>query len=192
MNEPARMVGARAVGPAARPGCRAFTLIEILVTVVILGIAGAMVIPAMGETGILRIQGAVRSIIADMTFAQADAVAFQERRAVMFDVANNNYRLVQVPGTTLDASSNTMYDPTRASGQFVMSLSDPRFGGARLVSASFDNEPNIIFDPMGGPVADPAGATPGNGGTVVISGLNQVFTISVEPFTGRVTVTKTP
>lgn len=178
-------------GSASRP-VRAFTLLELLVTIVILGIAGALVIPAMGETGILRVQGAVRSVVADLTFAQADAVAFQERRAVVFDVPNNVYRLIQVPGNTLDPENNTMYDPGKPDGRFVMSLSDPRFGGSRLESASFDNEPHVIFDAMGGPVADAAGAIPGNGGTVVITGSNQRFTVSVEAFTGRVTVTSAP
>ena len=167
---------------------RAFTLLEVLVTVAILGIAGALVIPAMGETGILKIQGAVRSVVADLTFAQADAVAFQERRAVVFDVDNNVYRLVQVPGSTIDVDVNTMYDPTKRDGRFIMSLGDRRFGGARLASASFDNEPFVIFDALGGPVADPSGALPGSGGTVRITGSGQTFTITVEPFTGRVTV----
>lgn len=171
---------------------RGFTLLELLVTIVILGIAGALVIPAMGETGILKVQGAVRSVVADLTFAQADAVAFQERRAVIFDVANNTYRLIQVPGNTLDPENNTLYDPTKSDGRFVMSLSDPRFGGTRLESASFDNEPHVIFDAMGGPVADAAGAIPGSGGSVVFTGSNQRFTVSVEPFTGRVTVTSAP
>lgn len=169
---------------------RGFTLLEILVTVVIMGIAGALVIPAMGETGILRVQGAVRSVVADLTFAQADAVAFQERRALMFDVQNNVYRLIQVPGDALDPVNNTLYDPTKPDGKYVMSLADPRFGGAHLVSAAFDNEPYVIFDGLGGPVADASGSVPGSGGTVLISGSHQTFTISVEPFTGRVTVTR--
>jgi prepilin-type N-terminal cleavage/methylation domain-containing protein len=169
---------------------RGFTLLEILVTVVIMGIAGALVIPAMGETGILRVQGAVRSVVADLTFAQADAVAFQERRALMFDVQNNVYRMVQVPGDMLDPDNNTLYDPTKPDGRYVMSLADPRFGGAHLVSASFDNEPFVIYDALGGPVADASGAVPGSGGQVRISGSRQTFTISVEPFTGRVTVTR--
>lgn len=173
-------------------GARGFTLLELLVTIVILGIAGAMVIPAMGETGILKVQGAVRSIVADLTFAQADAVAFQERRAVVFDVQDNGYRLIQVPGNTLDPDNNTLYDPTKSDGRYIMSLSDPRFGGARLESATFDNEPYVIFDALGGPVADAAGAIPGSGGTVVITGSNQRFTVTVEAFTGRVTVTSAP
>lgn len=167
---------------------RAFTLIELLVTIAILGIAGSLVIPAMGETGILKIQGAVRTVVADLTFAQADAVAFQERRAVVFDVENNVYRLVQVPGSTIDIDTNTLYDPSKPDGRFIMSVGDRRFGGARLASAAFDNEPYIIFDALGGPVADPSGAIPGAGGAVRIIGSGQTFTIAVEPFTGRVTV----
>lgn len=169
---------------------RAFTLLELLVTIAILGIAGALVIPAMGETGILRIQGAVRSIVADLTFAQADAVAFQERRAVVFDIDNNVYRLVQVPGSTIDPDTNTLYDPSKPDGRWIMSLSDPRFGNARLATAAFDNQPVVIFDALGGPVADPDGAIPGAGGTVQVIGSGQTFTIAVEPFTGRVTVTR--
>jgi type II secretory pathway pseudopilin PulG len=165
--------------------------VEILITVVIMGIAGAMVIPAMGETGILRVQGAVRSVVADMTFAQADAVAFQERRALMFDVPGNLYRVVQVPGDTLDPDTNTIYDPTRPDGRYVTSLTDRRFGDSKLISASFDNQPYLIFDALGGPVADASGSVPGSGGTVKITGSNQTFTIAVEPFTGRVTVTRT-
>lgn len=169
---------------------RAFTLIELLVTIVILGIAGALVIPAMGDTGVLKVQGAVRSVVADLTFAQADAVAFQERRAVMFDVESNSYRLVQIPGNTLDPDNNTLYDPTKPDGRWVVSLGDLRFGNTRLLSAEFDNEPVIIFDAMGGPVADPTGSVPGNGGSIRIEGMDQRFVISVEAFTGRVTVTR--
>jgi prepilin-type N-terminal cleavage/methylation domain-containing protein len=169
---------------------RGFTLLEILVTVVIMGIAGAVVIPAMGETGVLKIQGAVRSVVADLTFAQADAVAFQERRAVMFDVDSNTYRLVQVPGDTLDPVNNTLYDPTKRDGRYIVSLADVRFGNARMVSATFDNEPRLIFDAMGGPVADASGSVPGNGGSIIITGSRQTFTVSVEAFTGRVTVTR--
>lgn len=170
---------------------RAFTLIEMLITVVILGIAGALVIPAMGETGILKVQAAVRTIVADITFAQSDAVAFQERRAVMFDVQTNSYRLIQVPGGTLEPDTNTLFDPTKPDGRFVVQFGKGgQFGDAQILSASFDNEPNLIYDALGGPVADPSGATVGTGGTVRVQGSGSIFTITVEPFTGRVTVTR--
>jgi prepilin-type N-terminal cleavage/methylation domain-containing protein len=167
---------------------RGFTLIEILITVVILGIAGAMVIPAMGEMHILRVQAAVRTVISDITYAQSDAIAFQERRAIMFDVPTSSYRLVEVPGDTLEPDTNTMYDPASPDGKYVVNFNHEKFGNSRIVSAEFDETPNLIFDALGGPVRDPSGNQPGSGGTIRIEGSGYVFVINVEAFTGRTTV----
>jgi prepilin-type N-terminal cleavage/methylation domain-containing protein len=168
---------------------RGFTLIELLITVVILGIAGALVIPAMGESGVIRVQGAVRMVIADLTFAQADAVAFQERRAVVFDVNTSTYSVIAVPGATLDVANNTLYDPTKTDGRFFADLKDERFGNSRIISADFGSGSNaIIFDSLGGPVATAGGNAAGPGGTVRVQGMNQTFQINVEAFTGRVWV----
>lgn len=171
------------------PARLGYTLIEVLVVVVILGIAGALVIPAMGDTGVLKVQGALRSIVADITFAQSDAAAFQEKRAVVFDVAANRYSVVQVPGNTVDVANNTMFDPTRPDGRLGCSFSaDGRFGDARLNAVDFGGSSTLIFDAMGGPVADASGNTPGTGGTVRVFGSKTAWVITVEAFTGRVTV----
>lgn len=172
---------------------RAFTLIELLIVCVILGIAGAMVIPAMGETNVLRIQAAVRTVVADITFAQSDAVAFQERRALMFDVDESTYRVVQVPGNNLDAVNNTMYDPSRPGGLFVETFTDAKFGGARITAVDFGSgSRNLIFDALGGPVSSPTANTPGPGGTIEIRGPQQAYRVTVESFTGRTTVRQIP
>lgn len=169
----------------------AFTLIEILIVVALLGIAGAMVIPAMGSTGSLRIQAAIRTIVADITVAQSEAVAFQERRALVFNVEASSYRVISVPGNTLDPENNTLYDPSRRGGQYIVSFADEdRYGDARITAASFDGQPALIFDAMGGPIADPGANTPSAGGSITVTGSGQTFIIAVEAFTGRVTVTR--
>lgn len=166
-----------------------FTLIELLITVAILGIAGAMVIPAMGEAGILRVQGAIRTVVADLTFAQADAVAFQERRAVVFDAGTSTYSVVAVPGSTIDVENNTLYDPNKGDGRFSVDLKDPRFGDSRIASVDFGTGATaIIFDSLGGPVASAGGNEAGPGGRVRITGMNQTYQVNVEAFTGRVWV----
>ena len=173
---------------------RAYTLIEILVVVVILGIAGVMVIPSMGSTGVLKSQAALRSIVADIIFAQCDAVAFQEKRALVFDVTNSAYSVVQVPGNVVDAVHNTMYDPTRPGGIWTVNfITDSRWGDARIISADFGaGSRNLIFDGLGGPISDPSSNNPGPGGTVRVSGAGASWTITVEAFTGRVTVVQDP
>ena len=168
----------------------AFTLIELLMTVVIMGIAAAIIIPSMGETGVLKVQAAVRTVVADITFAQSDAAAFQERRALVFDVAHSSYSMIQVPGNQIDVSSNMLYDPTKPDGKWIVDFTHNQFGDARITSASFDGNAYLIFDGLGGPVADASGATVGTGGVIKVSGSNQVFDINVEAFTGRVTVTR--
>ncbi|HPO94065.1 MAG TPA: type II secretion system protein [Phycisphaerales bacterium] len=179
----------RLVARAGRPR-PAFTLLEMLATVVVMGIAAALLIPAMGETGILRVQGALRMVVSDMTFAQSDAVAFQERRALVFDVENNAYAIVAVPGNSIDVDNNVLYDPTKTDGRYLVTLNDPRFGGARMTSANFDNNNFIIFDALGGPVSDPGSNEPSSGGTIRLSGNNQSFRITVDAFTGRIRVVR--
>lgn len=168
----------------------AFTLLELLAVVAVLGIAGALLVPAMGQTGVLRVQAAVRTVISDITFAQSDAVAFQENRALVFNVERSSYSLVSIPGDTIDTDNNTMYDPTRQGGRYIVDFTDDAYGGARITSANFDGESSLIFDSLGGPIATPDGDEPGSGGTIVIAGSGSVFTIVVEAFTGRVSVTR--
>jgi hypothetical protein len=128
----------------------------------VLGISAAMLIPSMSQTGVLRVQAAVRTVISDIVFAQSDAVAFQQKRAIVFDVAHSSYRLVEVPGDV------------------------------RITAATFDGSNALIFDALGGPVHDAGSNAPGNGGSITITGSGSTFLINVEAFTGRVTVTKLP
>ncbi|MBL8990873.1 MAG: type II secretion system protein [Phycisphaerae bacterium] len=169
---------------------RAFTLIEMLVVVSILGIAGAMVIPQMGSVGVLRVQGAIRQIVSDITFAQSDAIAFQQRRAIVFDVPNSRYTLVSIPGATVDPAVNTMFDPARPDGRYVVTIGGTATGGARIASATFNGTSTLIFDDMGSPAAAASGDTPGLGGTIRVTSDDQVYDIVIEPYTGRISVRK--
>lgn len=172
---------------------RAFTLIEMLIVVAILGLAGAMVIPQMGSVGTLRVQAALRTIVSDITFAQSDAIAFQEKRAIVFDVPNSTYRLISVPGATIDASTNTMYDPSKHDGKYVVNFLDANFGGSKVsavkMNGSLSNN-TLVFDDMGSPIVDAASSQASTGGVITVTAPDSQWDIVVEAFTGRVTVRK--
>lgn len=166
----------------ADASCRAYTLIEVLIVVVILGIAASLVIPNMQSTNVLRVQAAVRTIVADIAEAQADSLAFQRGRAIVFHPTENRYNIVEVVGSSVDEDLDTLRD-TRLSG------SD--FGDFAFVSVDFGGGDTLIFDEMGGPVTTPGGNTPAPNGVISITGSGQAFTITVEAYTGRITVRRT-
>ncbi|MCA9293387.1 MAG: prepilin-type N-terminal cleavage/methylation domain-containing protein [Phycisphaerales bacterium] len=187
-----------------RPGRRGFTLIELLITIAVLGVATILVIPSMSTTGVLRVQAAVRQIVADITFAQADAMAYQSRRALWFGRvpttkdapfsydAGNGYVLAEVNGPALDLVTDAMFLPDRIDSPYARNFNEDQYGGAIILNASFDGDDLLIFDELGGPVLDLTGPEPSDGGFVEIgtatSGGAWEYRINIAPMTGRVTV----
>lgn len=189
------------IAPAARA---AFTLIEVLLVVVILGIAGVLVIPSMSQTNVLRVQTAVRTVVSDLTFIQSEAVAFQSRRAVMFGVVprfdatqdrwvfveGNGYTLAEVRGPDLDLDTDALQDPDDPSRPFGRDFDDDQYGGATIAEVGFNGGELLIFDELGGPVEELDGPEPGDGGSLEVRGEFASFRVDVQAYTGRIRVTK--
>ena len=152
---------------------RGFTLVEVLIVLVIIGIAAGIVVPHMLETGTLRAQAAARAIIADILFAQNEAIAMQTTRRVVFDLDANQYSLTDAGGTALPA-------PSRSGGLYTVDFrNDRRFQGVELSAANFDDEPVLEFDALGAPAS---------GGQVEVTAGDTRYRITVATFTGRVTI----
>ncbi|MFO0832106.1 MAG: prepilin-type N-terminal cleavage/methylation domain-containing protein [Phycisphaerales bacterium] len=161
-------------------GRRAYTLVEMLIVVAMLGLAAAMVIPSMTSAGSLRIQGAVRSIVADISVAQSDAVAFQARRAVVFGYNDDpsRYVVAEINAGEVDTDTGIIYD---------RSFGGEQFGFATMTGTNLDDN-TLYLDEMGGPIDGPTSDNPAPSQYVEISGSNQRFRINIEAYTGRVTV----
>jgi len=188
---------------------RGITLIEILIVVTLLGIAGTLVIPAMGQVNVLRIQSSLRAVVADLTFAQSDAMASQARRVVVFGkvavydpatlswqiVDGNGYTVFAPPpgASTVNLATDYMTDPSKSGFEPLSRDFDANeFGGVTMQNINFNSANYLIFDELGGPVLSLTSDDPGAGGSLEIVGPNATFRMSVEPYTGRITVTKLP
>ncbi len=154
-----------------------YTLVEVLIIVAIIGIAAAIVVPNMLAAGTLGVQAAARIIIADILFAQNDAIAQQQNRRVVFDPANESYSLIDEVGTVLTARWKGGSD----NNYTVDFTTDTRFQGVVIVSANFGGATpqTLEFDALGGPLS---------GGTVEIEFQGTRYRVTVAAFTGRVTV----
>jgi prepilin-type N-terminal cleavage/methylation domain-containing protein len=156
---------------------RGYTLVEVLLVVTILGIVSAMVVPSMLTAGSMGVQAAARIIVADLLYAQNEAVAQQANRSVTFDLANNRYQLTDETGTVLTES----WISGTAENYVVDFSRDSRFQGVSLLEVDFDGGNTIAFDDLGGP---------STGGSVTLQYQRQKYRIDVASFTGRITVTK--
>ena len=158
-----------------------FTLVEILIVVTIIGIAGAVVVPQMTRTGSLTIQAAGRIIIADLLVAQNEAIANQATRQVVFDLANNRYRIADGDGKTIGMNWKS---GDASAGNYVTDFEDDsRFEGVKIINAAFGGDSAIEFDALGGP--DTNGFIDIQYGT----GSDMVqYRIKIAPLTGRVTI----
>jgi prepilin-type N-terminal cleavage/methylation domain-containing protein len=159
---------------------RAYTLVELLIVITVMGIAAALVIPSFSQTGVLRVQGAVRTVVSDIAIAQSDAIAYQKGRAIVFhnNPGQPGYVVCEVNGTNIDESVDRLSSQTFSGGEF----GDITFENITLTNGM------IVLDELGGPVAAPQSSTPAPVQFFDIVGSGQRFRINIEAYTGKVTV----
>jgi type II secretion system protein H len=169
-----------------------FTLVEILVVVVILGIAAAVVVPQLGAQNDVRAAAAARMIMADLIYAQNRAIATQTRHYVVFNTTagSQSYR-IRMGSAMADIPqpiTKESYYEVKI-GQKNTALSDVSLG-----DVSFEGFTTIAFDELGVPYYyDPTGPTTTalssvGGSTIQVKAGTYTLTITVEPYTGEIKV----
>ena len=180
---------------------RAYTLMELLTVVTVMAIAATLLIPSMVGPGSMSAQAAVRLIVADLSFAQSDALAHQEYRRVHFYDDGSGYCIVRVAEADFSdvfvpETADYINDPLGSAGVFspyVVDFSiDDRFDGVTISNVEIDGiERDLTYDALGGTVFDGGGGIgPGIGGAITVTSTEESYRIDVAPFTGKLTVTK--
>lgn len=203
------MTAAPAITDSTHDQCRrGVTLIEVLIVVTIIGIAGMMVIPSMANVGVLRIQAAVRTLVGDIAFMQSEALANQSRYVMAFGrvarwnagttqwevVEGNGYTLFAPPpgaaSVNVASAVDVYFDPMDHGRPLSRDFDLDEYAGAVIDTVDFNGGAQLIFDELGGPVLALTGDDPGAGGSLRVVGEDSVFQMNVEPFTGRVEVVR--
>ena len=166
--------------PTRRTG---YTLVEVLITVTIMGLAAAIVVPNMLQGGTMGVQAGARMIVADMLFAQNEAMAHNSARRIVFSPDTDRY-FVQKFDSNAGAwvlDYNPVIGGNSKNNYEIDFTQDSRFRGVDIVSADFGGTATVQFDDLG---------NPSSGGTVRIRYDQHVYDVKLAPFTGRVTVEK--
>jgi prepilin-type N-terminal cleavage/methylation domain-containing protein len=171
---------------------RAFTLVEILVVVLILGIAAAVIVPSMGSRDDLKAAAAARMVMADLIYAQNRAITTQQRHYIIFNTtAPQNFRISLSPTDGSSIQHPVTKDPytMRVGPGGASGLSEVTLG-----NVDFEGRTTLAFDELGvpyfyDPMANATTATSTSGGSSIqIRCGTHTLTILIEPYTGEIKV----
>lgn len=173
------------VSASLKRSAKGFTLIEILMVVVILGIASAVILPQMGSRDDQRVASASRTLMADLLYAQNRSIAYQTRHYVQFNTATNSWQVMVDSG----GSPGSIITHPITGMSYINTVGTGALAKVNINSVSFDGNTTISFDQMGVPYTWSAAG--GNvamisGSIVFKAGTNQM-TVQVAPYSGEIT-----
>lgn len=153
-----------------------FTLVELLVVMVLLGIIAAMVVPMVASSSEGQSLAAARTVATDLQYAQNYAITCRDPVTVAFNPGNDSYDL---RGNT----SGLLEHPMTKSVYAVAFDAKSGMDNADLMAAAFGTSQSVRFDELG---------SPNEGGFVTIGGGSQTWYVIVTAVTGAVRVSDTP
>jgi Tfp pilus assembly protein FimT len=149
--------------------------VELIVVVVILAIAAAAVVPYAVGTSSMSCQAAARRLMADLEYAQNQAIVTQSATKVTFDSSANSY--------TVANQSGTLIHPITKKDYIVDFDTEDTFKGITISSLAFGSEDEVSFSALG---------APSQGGSVDLAAGSHSYRVTVAPVTGRVSVSELP
>jgi len=157
-----------------------FTMLELLITIVILCILMGLAIPGFSSwLPKYRLRGAVRDIYSNLQYAKMVAVKDRARCGVLFDVANNQYRVVgsgpnRTFGDSDDVTLRTVLFSEYGSGVgYGHGSAGTALGADFGDNVTFD-EDGVVFDSRG-MIFKPSGAASGEGYAYLQNSKNNTY-----------------
>lgn len=162
---------------------RAFTIIEILIVVVLLAIAGMMVVPMMSSAASIQIESAANIVAADLEYAKSMAISRGQNFSVVFDETTESYQIFKDQGGILVPIEH----PVKKGFDYKVNFSsDSRLNRVDIFDADFDGTNTVQFDYLGSPLK--GNGTALNSGVISLRAAGVTKTIRVEPVTGYISI----
>lgn len=160
-----------------------FTLIEIILVIIVLGIIAVVVSLNLGSLGDIKLNNAVKKIVGDIRYAQQLAIATQSRHGLTIDSTQIYSVHKDTGGVDTDIK-----DPTNLGNDFIVNFDTYQQGqltGVRFSSTTpFCGGSVIEFNSIGAPT-DTNGTLLTCTSSIGFAGSSS--TITIEPNTGKLT-----
>jgi prepilin-type N-terminal cleavage/methylation domain-containing protein len=155
---------------------KGFTLIELVMVMVIIGILVSLAIPRFDSFYSIKLSGAMKKAIGDIRYVQQMAISRHTNARVVFNKTTDVYTAEEetAPG------SNTwikIKSPFTRGDLTVNYASDPQYRGINITNANFNSSNSLQFNWLGEPLA---------GGRVDFEYKQSTYSISVQNMTGIV------
>ena len=165
-----------------------FTLVELIVVIVIIGIASMIAVPMMSSAADMQARAAANRIAADIDYAKSLATTHQKAFSVVFNPANESYDIRE---TATDA---LVSDPMRPGRDYRIDFTAERqLSRVNIISANFDSHISnaVTFNYLGAPYSGKTTASASALGTgrITLKADNFTLHVDIEPVTGYVTIT---
>lgn len=172
----------------------AFTLLELVVTLVITAVTAVVAIPVAGSSNAMQVKLAADGVANHLHYAQQLAMTTRKPHGVSFDTGTETYQVYYE--SSMGGAETILTDPLKPENLVIDLKKDP-FKTVNINTATFSNSGGsitnnkVIFETQYGiPKVDNNSATPPDvaTGTVTLSRGGITRTVTVEPTTGKVTV----
>ncbi len=158
-----------------------FTLIEIIVVVVILGILAAIVIPQALDTDRDVVIAAAGMVSRDLEFAQSEAMKRQTPVTIQFNTGTESYTISDADGMLTNPATHQPYNVNlqTAIGEAGLNIVSANFGGGAS---------SVTFLSSSEPVQGGTTQIVDSSNKVVIQCGDYSMSVSISPVIGKVTV----
>jgi len=161
-----------------------FTIVELMIVLVIIGVAAAIAVPMISSAGSMQIRAAANMLAADLEYAKSAAISRGQYYSVVFDDSAETYQIEDQSGTVIA-------HPVKKGFNYAVDFAnDGRLSQVNIVDADFDGVSAVTFDYLGSPHSGtPAsGLSDLNSGEVTLQAGNTTKKVTVEPVTGFISV----
>lgn len=161
---------------------RAFTLVEVVVTLVVIAILMIAGINILAPSNSIKLGLAAKKLTADLDFARSSALSLGQWHSVSFEVDPLNIYSVH---QTSAAGDIIIENPAQPGRNFIINLNND-FAGVKIQGVSIGGQKIVKFSPLGTPYTSEAGTALTVTGTITLEYSGQTKTITVAPNTGRI------